>query len=440
MNANSTHPQTPAEVLDSFRHRKLAGPGEAAPAGPTYPGAPREVADLGVGPEVLIQLVLKHLHMGGARRIDELGADLGIPASLLQEPVSFLRREHLLEVHGARPGAPSGTETYFLTDRGRDRARGHLLDDGYVGPVPVPLEQFQAQVAEQTIRWGVVDRAAMEEAFRGLVVPEGLLDQLGAAFNSTSSLFLYGPSGSGKTFMTAQLVKLLAGDVAVPYAVSVDGQILRVFDPVYHKGVDTAADTGGVGLRKAEEDWDRRWARCRRPVVMAGGELTGAMLEPAFHATGNFYEAPLQVKAAGGLLMIDDLGRQHIDVTALLNRWTVPLESGVDYLALHSGAKFPVPFDVIPVFVTNLRPSQLADDAFLRRLGYKVYLGALEEADYRAVFAQYCQANGLEYRDQLVDYLLREHYGPTGTPLIACHPRDLINKVIEFALYEGVEP
>ncbi|KPV40340.1 hypothetical protein AN478_08085 [Thiohalorhabdus denitrificans] len=427
--------------MGRFRHRKLSRQGQRRADGPTYPGAPREQADLGVGPETLVRLLLKHLHTGGAQRLDELGRNLGVPVSLLQETITFLRREHLVDVQGARPGAPSGTETYFLSQQGRDRARSHLEDDGYVGPVPVPLEQFQRQIEAQSVRWTVVDRTAMDEAFAGLVVPERVLEQLGAAFNSASSLFIYGPAGTGKTLLATQFAHLLQGDVAVPHAVSVDGQIVRVFDPVYHKPAEApAARTPDPSLDRPGEDWDRRWVRCRRPVVIAGGELTADMLDPAYHAAGNFYEAPLQVKAAGGLLMIDDLGRQQVEVTTLLNRWVVPLEAGIDYLALQSGAKFPVPFDVFPIFATNLRPQDLADNAFLRRLGYKVYLGHLDEADYRAIFAQYCRANGLEYRDEAVDYLLRAHYEPTGTPLIACHPRDLINKVIEFALFEGEEP
>ncbi|MFP4561206.1 MAG: ATP-binding protein [Thiohalorhabdus sp.] len=430
------------EVLERFRHRKLSSPsGGSRPEASPCPAAPRAAADLGVGPETLLQLVLKHLHTGGAQRLDTLGRNLGVPASLLQDTIAFLRREHLVEVHGARPGAPSGTETYFLTQQGRERARSHLLDDGYIGPVPVPLDQFQRQIEAQSVAGTVVDRASMAEAFAGLVVPERVLEQLGAAFNSASSLFLYGPAGTGKTMLATQFARLLQGEVAVPYAFSVDGQIVRVFDPVYHVPTESRApESGAASLGRGGEDQDRRWVRCRRPVVIAGGELTADMLEPAHHAAGNFYEAPLQVKAAGGLLMIDDLGRQQVDVTTLLNRWVVPLESGVDYLALRSGAKFPVPFDAFPVFATNLRPKDLADNAFLRRLGYKVHLGPLDEDGYRAIFAQYCRANGLEYRDQAVTYLLREHYEPTGTPLIACHPRDLVNKIIEFALFEGEEP
>jgi predicted ATPase with chaperone activity len=255
---------------------------------------------------------------------------------------------------------------------------------------------------------------------------------------------MYGPAGTGKTFLATQMLRLLQGDIVIPHAVVVEGQIIRVFDPVNHAAVgdsESSAEAGQPEIRKTHEQaMDARWVRCKRPVIVAGSELTLEMVDLQYQPAIGFYEAPLQMKANGGIFLIDDLGRQIVQPKTLLNRWIVPLENEVDYLGLHTGTKFQIPFDIIPIFATNLSPEKLADEAFLRRLGYKIHVDYLNEQEFHAVFEQYCMANNLEYDAELVDYLINDYYKPAKRSLAACQPRDLINKVIDFSLFDGLKP
>jgi len=253
---------------------------------------------------------------------------------------------------------------------------------------------------------------------------------------------LYGPPGTGKSFLASQMINLLHGDVAIPFAVEIQGQIVEVFDAAAHEPLDghaTLAQAGSL-IRNIDEEMDNRWLKCRRPVIVAGGELVPEMLDLIYQPNTGFYEAPLQMKANGGIFFIDDLGRQPVDTTVFLNRWIMPLENEVDYLSLHTGAKFRIPFDVMPIFATNIEPETLVDEAFLRRLGYKVGIDYLTDEEFARVFRQYCDANALEYDPELVDYLITEHYRRSGRPKAGCHPRDLINKTIDYCLYEGRPP
>ena len=241
------------------------------------------------------------------------------------------------------------------------------------------------------------------------------------------------------------MVRLLSGDVAIPYAVEIQGQIVEVFDPATHRPADgrpatdaPRPESNGEGLiRELNGKMDQRWVKCRRPVVVAGGELMPEMLDLSYQPNTGCYEAPLQMKANGGIFFIDDLGRQAVDPSLFLNRWIMPLENGVDYLSLHTGAKFRIPFDVLPVFATNIEPDSLLDEAFLRRLGYKVGIDYLTEEEFAKIFEQYCEANALAYDRGMVEHLVREHYRLKNRPMAACHPRDLINKAIDYCLYQG---
>ncbi|MDH5536220.1 MAG: ATP-binding protein, partial [Betaproteobacteria bacterium] len=323
------------------------------------------------------------------------------------------------------------------TDLGRERAGEYLRTCQYVGPAPVSLEAYGAQVRGQTIVDLTVTREAMRDAFSGIVIREAILDQFGAAMNSGRAIFVYGPAGSGKTFLAGKLARLLQGNVHVPYAILVENQVIQVFDPLSHVRVETLS--AEVELLAQGKSSDPRWVLCRRPVVVAGGELTLGMLDLRFDEGTRFYAAPPQLKANNGLFIIDDLGRQLVQAKDLMNRWIVPLDRRVDFLALHTGEKFIVPFDVTVVFCTNLSPADLADEAFLRRLGYKIPMGALDETQYRAVCKQVCQSFELPYVDQAVDYLLAR-FKREGRPLLACTPRDLLGQVRDQARYRGLPP
>ncbi|HVL34907.1 MAG TPA: ATP-binding protein [Burkholderiales bacterium] len=396
------------------------------------PRAPRTLEETGVPRSLLAELAAKALFLSGPQRLPELATRLRLPARIAEELVEQLRRERLCEV------APSAGTTlvYGLTDLGHVRAEDFLRACAYAGPAPVCLEDYAAQVRRQSMSEIVVRREDMARAFAGVVLREKLLDQLGAAMNSGRALFLYGPPGSGKTFIAERLARLLPGEAAIPYAVRLGSQIVQVFDSHSHRTVDDGVRAPDPFLEEAP---DPRWVRCRRPVVTAGGELTLAMLELQFDARTRFYAAPAQLKANNGLFIVDDLGRQLVRPKDLMNRWIVPLDRKIDYLGLHTGEKFAVPFDVTVVFSTNLAPAELADESFLRRLGYKIYVGPLEEPQYRRLCAEVCERLGLRHSERAVDALLARQRAE-ARPLLACTPHDLLSQARDRARYCGRPP
>jgi DNA-binding PadR family transcriptional regulator len=414
-------------LLESARYRD-EGRDAWAPAGP------RTVEGTGLPFLFVAQLVCKIFFHTGPQRLADLAARAKLLSGVLEPVIDFLRRERLVEVTSSSTGM---NLVFALTDLGRERAGEYLRMCQYVGPAPVSLEAYLAQVRRQTIVDLTVTREAMREAFSGIIIREAILDQFGAAMNSGRAIFVYGPAGSGKTFVAEKLARLLKGDVHVPYAILVESQVIQVFDPISHERVETLIpDTVLLAQGKTG---DPRWVLCRRPVVVAGGELTLDMLDLRFDEGTRFYAAPPQLKANNGLFIIDDLGRQLAQAKDLMNRWIVPLDRRVDFLALHTGEKFMVPFDVTVVFCTNLSPVQISDEAFLRRLGYKISLGPLDAVQYRVVCKQVCQSFGLPYTDKAIDYLLAR-FGREGRPLLACTPRDLLGQVRDQARYRGVPP
>lgn len=428
--------------VENYKHKKLGLVGEVYQAD-DFPRAVKSLEQLGISPATLHKIILKHLFTAGTLRTDELAGRLCVPVSVLERPIAFLRNEAYLEAHN-RVHTNIGEILHLtLTDRGRERAQQYYEENAYVGPLPVGYENYCEQVLRQTVRKQIVSRQNVGDVFNDIVIKEQVVRQIGAAFNSGNSLFLFGPAGTGKSFLATQMARLLQGKVAIPYAIEVEGQIIRVFDPTNHITVEAENGSSSQSsiLTKTEADGlDERWVICQRPVIVAAGELTLDMLELKFQSATGFYDAPLQMKANGGILMIDDLGRQVVNTSQLLNRWILPLENSVDYLGLHTGVKIQIPFDAIPVFSTNIAPEQLADEAFLRRLGYKVYIDYINEKEYSQIFAQYCDANNLEFDPEMVTYLIDNFYQPRERKMAASHPKELINKVIDFSLYEGVKP
>ncbi len=400
------------------------------------PRAPQRVEDSGLDFFFLLELVVKHLAVGGQLRLPELSARTKLPFGVLESILGFMRSERLCEV--VRRGETEGAMAYSLTDLGRDRGRDFLERSQYAGPAPVSLDAYVKQIRSQSVVDMGVTRETLRNAFSGVVVSEHLLDQFGAAMNSGRAIFVYGPAGSGKTYISERLAGLLTGDVAVPYAMVVDNEVIQIFDPVVHEPVEPAAAPGKL-LDLGQRD-DARWQLCRRPVVLTGAELTLQMVDLEFDDKARFYQAPPQVKANNGLFIVDDLGRQLVKPQDLMNRWIVPLDRRVDYLALHTGKKFQVPFDVIVVFSSNMPPSKLADDAFLRRLGYKIYVGPLPEAEYQGIFRQVCDDLKVPFTDAGYRYLLQSHHERTKTPLLACLPRDIVRQVRDIARFDGVAP
>ena len=330
-------------------------------------------------------------------------------------------------------GAPS--YRYRITDAGRTRAALFLERNQYVGALPVPLAHYQAYMrkfaAEATL---LATRPAVRAAFSKLVLSDRVLDQLGPAIASKHSLFIYGPPGNGKTVISQAIRNLLHGEIAIPHALAVEGHIIRMFDPVNHEEV--ASDEDGERLDQ-EATVDRRWVRCRRPLLTVGGELTLDSLELGYSESAGFYRAPLQAMANGGVLVIDDFGRQHASPRDLLNRWIVPLESRVDFLTLQTGQKFQLPFDVLVVFATNLKPSELVDEAFLRRIQYKIFAESPTREEFIKIFQNYCRDQQLLFDESLVQALIDSELRPRKVALRGCHPRDLIDHALALAAYLG---
>jgi hypothetical protein len=359
-----------------------------------------------------------------------------LPYALIEPIIERLRAHLLVEVRGASGSGTAGYR-YSLTDMGRDRARQFMAINQYAGAAPVPLTAYIAEMQALAAARGYVDHSRLARGFTHLVVPDPILEQLGPAVNAGKAVFLYGPPGNGKSVIAEGMGRALGGDMYVPHAIDIDGHIITVFDPINHEPFENEAVSTSV-VNGATRD--RRWVRIRRPVVVVGGELTLDMLDLTFNPISKFYEAPLQLKANGGVFLVDDFGRQRMRPEDLLNRWIVPLESRVDYLTLHTGKKFQIPFDVLTVFATNLNPQSLADEAFLRRIPYKIAITDPSLDDFTKIFEMNCKRRDLKFHQVMVAYLLRRHYGPAGRPLRSCHPRDLLDQVTALCRYRGIPP
>lgn len=362
----------------------------------------------------------------------DLADRISLSYNVLEPLLEHLRVELLVQVKSALGTGTAGYR-FGLTDAGRDRALRYFEACGYVGPVPVPLTQYAAYMAEVRSQTRDVTRETIGNAFSHLIVEPDMLDQLGPAVASGRALFLYGPPGNGKSVMGEGIGRVLGGDLYVPHALDVDGQIVTVFDPVTH--VARATDDE-LSILRSDRDIDTRWIRVSRPVITVGGELTLEMLDLRYKELSAFYEAPVQLKANGGVLVIDDFGRQRVAARDLLNRWIVPLESRVDYLNLHTGRKFQVPFDAMVVFATNLEPRSLADEAFLRRIPYKILAKNPTLAQFSRIFDMNCRRHGLRFDPSIVQHLHDHYYVARKLEMRACHPRDLTDQIVNLCRYQ----
>jgi predicted ATPase with chaperone activity len=397
------------------------------------PLAPTTHQDAGLTLDLLIQLSLKMLHFAGELTGAELAKRLGVNFSVVEPALDALKAQRQVEIGG---GTMMGRASYRyrITDAGRQRAVLFLESNHYVGVAPVPFDQYKRYMQRfmQTAPRSAT-RERVREAFSHLVISQSVLDQLGPAINAGHSMFVYGPPGNGKTVISQAIRKLLHGEMAIPHALEVEGSIIRFFDPVNHEPIEAdGADNGSLDLG---ERFDHRWVRCRRPMVMVGGELTLESLELSFSSNTGFYRAPVQAVANGGVLVIDDFGRQRVPPRDLLNRWIVPLESRVDFLTLQSGQKFELPFMVLVVFATNIKPAELVDEAFLRRIHYKVFAESPTVGEFMQIFENCCRERQMEFDRSLVQDLLKSYYEPRQIPLRGCQPRDLIDQALSLAEY-----
>jgi hypothetical protein len=401
------------------------------------PKAPTTIEETGISVDQLTQLFMKVLYVGEATGISA-AETMRLPYAVLAPLVEGLRNERLIEVKGATGSGPASYR-YALTDLGRERTKQYIDANQYVGPTPVPLAEYVAHMKTVAAARGYIDRDRLRGGFSHLIVSDGVMEQVGPAVNAGKAVFLYGPPGNGKSVIAEGMGRALGGDMYVPHAIDVDGQTVTVFDPVNHESLDGDADAEPPSVVVGASR-DRRWVRIRRPVVVVGGELTLEMLDLLFNPIAKFHEAPIHMKANGGVFLVDDFGRQRMRPQELLNRWIVPLESRVDYLTLHTGRKFEIPFDVLIVFATNLDPKSLADEAFLRRIPYKIPIVDPTIEQFTDIFELNCQRKRLRFHQVMVAYLIRRHYLPTNRPLRACQPRDLLEQVIALCRYRGQEP
>jgi len=418
------------ELADSTSERAVprsdADGGEAIE--PFYPPEPRSFEEAKLSETEVEALILKFLLARGEATGRQIADQVKLPFVLIERLLRAMKNDQLLAHRGS---APMNDYVFQLTEIGRERARRLAAHCTYFGSAPVALSDYIASVAAQSLTRQVPTPEALQAAFADLVVSKKLLDRLGPAICSGRGLFLYGAPGNGKTTIAERICRAFSKTIWIPRAIGVDGEIIRVFDPVNHEEVPLEEPRGLLDARAV----DRRWVRIRRPTIVVGGELTMANLEVTINSSTGICEAPVQLKANCGVLVIDDFGRQRIPMEQLLNRWIVPLEKRHDFLNLPNGKKITVPFDQLVIFSTNLDPAGLVDEAFLRRIPYKIEIPDPTEEEFRQLFRRVAHSMGFSEPDQAVEYLLNRHYRPIGRPLRFCHPRDLLFQVRNYCLY-----
>src|SRR5918998_579983 len=390
------------------------------------PPLPEEIPETGISEAFLCDLALKHVAMLPEPTTTSVAERINLPRTLTEDLLQQLYREKLIEV---KMQSAIGSTRYAMLDHGWDRLTRLLSMCGYVGPAPVSLRDYTHMMKLQSIPSNTASIDTVREAFNDLVLPESLLQTLGCVINSRRSLFLTGLPGTGKTAVAERINNALAGAIWIPYAVEIDGQIIRIFDAHCHE-VMPADET--------PTEFDRRWALIQRPLVVVGGELTLENADLTWSEAAKFYEAPFQMKSNGGTLVIDDFGRQRVAPQDLLNRWILPLERRVDFLTLHSGKKIEVPFEQLVVFSTNLEERDLVDEAFLRRMGYRARVEPPTAAAFSEIFKRTAKVRGVSIDDECLNHIIRR-YREEQRVMKGCEPRDLLKKVNDICLFEGRE-
>lgn len=390
-----------------------------------HPAAPKSPRETGIPTSLIESLVLKKLNLMGAASGRQLAEQICLPFSIMESVYQNLRQRQII---AHTRSAPLNDYNYALTEHGRDRARLALKTCAYAGPAPVPLMDYIMSAEAQTIGYESPKRSHLRQAFADISIDESLFESLGPAINSSAGLFLYGEPGNGKSTLARRITQCFGQAIWVPYALYEDGQIIKLFDAAYHEIADTES---------TDDAWeiDRRWVKIHRPTVVVGGELTMDSLEIRHDPHSNVSEAPLQLKSNCGCLLVDDFGRQRIEPAELLNRWIIPLENRIDFLTLASGKKIQVPFEQLIIFSTNLDPRKLADEAFLRRIPYKIEIGNPGPAEFHHLFRIYAKHFHCDYRAAVIDELIDKHYRRAHRHMRRCHPRDLLQQIRNYCAY-----
>ena len=399
------------------------------------PRSPRTIEESGLEEGFLLDLLVKNIYRLGYETPTKMAAALGLVTPIAEALIALGRENRLFQTMGARSASVAAEMRYELTEAGRAWALDALRQSEYVGPAPVPLSQYVEQVKGQSIRDETIGKDRLSSVLKNLTLAESVKNAVGPAANSASSMLLYGPPGNGKSSIANAICAAFRDVVFVPHALELDRQVITLFDTTVHQPVPLAERN--EGLRKTT-GYDKRYVVCKRPVVVTGGELTIDMLDLAFNATTNIYEAPLQLKAASGVFVIDDFGRQREQPQALVNRWIIPLERGIDYLTLQTGRKFEAPFDTLVIFSTNIPPKQLVDDAALRRIRHKIEVGRPDEETFLRIFVDACHRREVQITEETLAYILTELYAKEGAEFSAFHAEFLIDQVKAISVYEGV--
>jgi hypothetical protein len=404
--------------------RAAEAAGQALLEEPFVPREPQTLEEVGATVADIEALILKQLLVCGLATGRKIADQIKLPFGITQEVLRGLKHQLMVNY---KSQAPMGDFEHELTLEGEAKARWHVERCTYCGAVPVSLKEYVAAVEKQSIRKARPKLPDLCAAFSDLLLPPAVISTIGQAVHTGRGLFIYGPPGNGKTSIAERVIKCTEQYIWIPRTITVTGEIIRLFDPMSHEEAPTASQ-GLLDLAR----YDRRWVRIKRPSIIVGGELQLEHLEFANHDVSGIIEAPFQMKANGGALVIDDFGRQRVSAVELLNRWIVPLEKGHDYLTLPSGRQIQVPFDPILIFSTNLEPKKLVDEAFLRRIPYKVEIADPSPREFRDLIKQWCHKLDIEFRDDAVEHLLTRHYVEAKRPMRYCHSRDLMQQVQTF--------
>ena len=414
-------------VLDSFIHR--------------MPLEPADIAATRVDATELLGLLVKLIYVEHIETIRQYIGAIKLPYNIVLDLVQMAIDRQLLHALGTRDSKNPHDVSYAITDGGRRWVLDALDQSRYAGPAPVTLEEFTAQGNVQKVTNELVTFERIRKCLGDLTFEDSIVEQSGPALNSGRAILLYGPPGNGKTSVALSFANVFTDVIYVPYAVIVEGQIMRVFDPSFHIPLSSppSSQEGKLSFIRSEE-YDARWVPCQRPFVLTGGELTLEMLDLRYDPAVNFYEAPLHVKALGGCFVIDDFGRQMVTPRNLLNRWIVPLENRYDYLKLHTGKTFTIPFEELIIFSTNLEPEDLMDPAFLRRLPYKIEVGGPSLELFKRIFAKECTRQGMPPLDNLIDFVVHKITKEKGLELAAYQPRFIVDQVAATCRFMGQPP
>jgi predicted ATPase with chaperone activity len=413
----------------------------SAPQAPWQPPPMRNIEDTGLNLITIADLALKVMYFGGIMTGSKVADIIKLPyTGVVDQVMEFLKREKFIEVKG-QGGLGEASFQFIISAKGVEKAKEILERSQYAGPAPVTLDQYIAAMKAQNRTRVTATHEVMKKALGHLVISEAMYGKIGPAVNSGKSIFLYGPPGNGKTTVSEAVGRVVLGsDIWIPYAFDVDGQVIRVFDNVNHEILEAADSESAQRSTQTGVKRDPRWIKIRRPVIIVGGELTLAGLDLIYDNVNKYYEAPYQVKANGGMFLIDDFGRQQVRPRDLLNRWIVPLEKGVDYLTLATGRKIEMPFNVLIVFSTNLDPADLVDEAFLRRIRHKIEVGDPSFEEFKEIFKRACEAKRVPYDEKGLAYLLQEWYIKRDRKLRSVHPRDILDQLLDIARYMNRPP